>query len=157
MILGYSPLGCDLVSCSGCVEHLEGGSEGENSGSQTKRISESEIQSVQRALSRTLASEQGSEEIEVAPPLSHCPVCQSDFFQKFSQRLPMTKRSTSHLLCAASRQVLGYTNKPMALPNGYLYSGRAVAALTSDDGSKVFCLHTREAYPKKDVKRVFIV
>lgn len=128
-----------------------------DSNSTSRKVSESDIQSVQSALSITLANENGFGEIEVAPPLSHCPVCQSDFFRSLSRRLPMTKRSTSHLLCAASRQVLGYTNKPMALPNGYLYSSRSVAALTSDDGNKVFCLHTRDVYSKADVKRVFIV
>lgn len=67
-------------------------------------------------------------------------------FQDLAQDLPWAKHVHSKLVCAVTREVMNEHNPPMVLPNGAVYSQKAIEQLASAKG--VFmCPHTGERLP----------
>ena len=62
-------------------------------------------------------------------------------FQDLAEELPWSKHVHSKLVCALTREVMNEHNPPMVLPNGAVYSQKAIQQLASAKG--VFtCPHT---------------
>jgi macrophage erythroblast attacher len=48
-------------------------------------------------------------------------------------------------------------NPPMVLPNGYVYSQKAVEQIAAQNGGKVVCPRTGNTYGLEEARRAFIV
>ncbi|KAK9843527.1 hypothetical protein WJX81_007413 [Elliptochloris bilobata] len=76
-------------------------------------------------------------------------------FQDLAEGLPWSKHVHSKLVCALTREVMNEHNPPMVLPNGAVYSQKAIEQLASAKG--VFmCPHTGVRCEVKDLRRAYI-
>ena len=69
-----------------------------------------------------------------------CPVCFMPY-SAMALQLPSMQRSQSTLICRLSGAIMNEHNEPMVLPDGNVYSHRALRALAreqSDDGSAFY-------------------
>lgn len=95
-------------------------------------------------------------------PHSYEPVCcQEDplhlpDFQKLAEGLPFAKYDRSRLICSVTKEIMNADNPPKALPNGYVYSTKAIEQLKDAQG-KITCPFTGEVCEESEVRRVFIV
>jgi len=95
-------------------------------------------------------------------PHSYEPVCcQEDplhlpAFQKLAEGLPFAKYDRSRLICSVTKEIMNADNPPKALPNGYVYSTKAIEQLKDPHG-KITCPFTGEVCDESEVRRVFIV
>ena len=75
--------------------------------------------------------------------------------------LPFAHFNNSHLACALTGQRMDHANPPMALPNGRVYSRRAVHELLSVTGPegepRVRCPRTGETFPLAQLRTIFII
>jgi hypothetical protein len=55
-------------------------------------------------------------------------------FQDLAQGLPWSKHVHSKLVCALTREIMNEHNPPMVLPNGAVYSQKAIQQLASAKG-----------------------
>ena len=55
-------------------------------------------------------------------------------YQKLAEQLPYAKHVHSKLLCHVTKELMDEDNVPMVMPNGTVYSQRAVRRLSSDSG-----------------------
>lgn len=75
-----------------------------------------------------------------------------------SQGLPQAKHVHSTLVCAVTREVMTDANPPMVLPNGYVYSRKAVEQLAAaHGGGRLACPKTGATYGLDEVRRAFVV
>lgn len=90
------------------------------------------------------------------PPSREDPMSQPDF-AALAERLPYAKHVRSKLICAVTRELMNDANPPMVLPNGYVYSQKALELLAARHGGRVVCPRTRAAYALDEARRAFIV
>ena len=75
-----------------------------------------------------------------------CEAGAAQAFQDLAEGLPWAKHVHSKLVCAVTREVMNEHNPPMVLPNGAVYSQKAIEQLASAKG--VFmCPHTGARLP----------
>jgi hypothetical protein len=63
-------------------------------------------------------------------------------FQKLAQGLPWSKHVHSKLVCSITRELMNEHNPPMVLPNGAVYSERAVQQVASKNHGIFTCPKT---------------
>ena len=74
------------------------------------------------------------------------------------QGLPHAKHVQSTLVCAVTREVMSDANPPMVLPNGHVYSKRAVDQLAAQHGGgRLVCPKTGATFAVEELRRAFIV
>jgi macrophage erythroblast attacher len=78
-------------------------------------------------------------------------------FQALAAGLPYAKHVHSKLICAVTREIMSDANPPMVLPNGYVYSQKAVEQIAAQNGGKVVCPRTGNTYGLEEARRAFIV
>ncbi|KAG1678956.1 hypothetical protein FOA52_013019 [Chlamydomonas sp. UWO 241] len=79
-------------------------------------------------------------------------------FQALARGLPFAKHVHSKLLCSVTREIMNDANPPMVLPNGYVYSARAVERLLeAGGGAKLTCPITKTEHSADELRRAFIV
>lgn len=86
-----------------------------------------------------------------------CPTCH-EHFGVLAKRTPAFRQTQSRLVCRISGVLMDETNPPMALPNGHVYSRRAleeIAAKRGDD--RVVCPTTGKEFPLSSLSRVFVM
>lgn len=71
--------------------------------------------------------------------------------------LPWAKHVTSKVVCSISKAVMDDSNPPMVLPNGYVYSHKALERLASENHGNVVCPVTLEVFSFKRCMQAFIV
>ncbi|VDD80644.1 unnamed protein product [Mesocestoides corti] len=84
-----------------------------------------------------------------------CVVCHP-LINRLAQNLLFGRHDHSVLTCYQTGLLMNDDNPPMALPNGYVYSQRAIMDLTGPDG-KVTCPRSGETFGAGEAKRVFIL
>lgn len=85
-----------------------------------------------------------------------CPVCQ-DCLSALAAPLPFAHCSQSRLVCYITGEPLDETNRPMMLPNGYVYGEKALLQMASGDHGIVTCPRTREVFKISEVQRIFVM
>ena len=70
-----------------------------------------------------------------------CPSC-AQKFQRLAQDLPWSKHVHSKLVCSITRELMNEHNPPMVLPNGAVYSERAVQQVASRNHGIFTCPKT---------------
>ena len=63
----------------------------------------------------------------------------------------------SKLVCALTHEVMDADNPPLVLPNGMVYSTKAVSLISQHNGGKMVCPATESVYPASEAKRLFIL
>ena len=89
-----------------------------------------------------------------SPPL--CPTC-SDVGGQLVDGLPFAHHPHSRLVCRVARVVMNEHNPPVVLPNGYVYSRKAIDEMTRARDGVIVCAETAENFDLGDVKQVFII
>jgi macrophage erythroblast attacher len=71
--------------------------------------------------------------------------------------LPWAKHVTSKLVCSVTLGVMDDNNPPWVLPNGYVYSQRALDRLEREHGGKIVCPVTGIACLRESCVPAYIV
>ncbi|KAI8463566.1 MAG: CTLH/CRA C-terminal to lish motif domain-containing protein [Monoraphidium minutum] len=79
-------------------------------------------------------------------------------FRALAKGLPHAKHVHSTLVCAVTREVMSDANPPMVLPNGYVYSRKAVEQLAAAHGAgRLACPKTGAIFGVDEVRRAYVV
>ncbi|CAG9467184.1 unnamed protein product [Pedinophyceae sp. YPF-701] len=78
-------------------------------------------------------------------------------FQELAKELPWAKHVHSKLVCALTREPMDEHNPPMVLPNGAVYSERAVGLVASKNAGHMVCPVSGESFPVADMRRAYIM
>ena len=57
----------------------------------------------------------------------------------------------------AVQEIMNDSNPPMVLPNGYVYSTRAIEAIAAQNAGRVVCPKTGATYAIDEIRRAFVV
>jgi macrophage erythroblast attacher len=85
----------------------------------------------------------------------NCPTC-SPPLNRLARELPLAHLETSVLVCPIGGDVMDTENIPMALPNGHVYSIRALKTMCNSEDGKVVCPRTNQIFHIKDARRCYI-
>ncbi|CAL8462971.1 g2505 [Coccomyxa elongata] len=77
-------------------------------------------------------------------------------FQKLAEALPWSKHVHSKLVCSITREIMNEHNPPMVLPNGAVYSERAVQQVASKNHNIFTCPKTGVSCDISDLRRAYI-
>jgi len=104
--------------------------------------------------------EEGMDEEDEGNYNQDCPVCSSTG-RALAAGLPLAHFGNSYLTCRCTGEAMDGENPPMVLPNGRVYSQRAIREklLSVDEGGAVWvtCPRTGEEYAPSEVKNIFVV
>lgn len=67
-------------------------------------------------------------------------------FQRLAEQLPWSKHVHSKLICAITRELMNEHNPPMVLPNGAVYSQKAVQMMAAKNHGIFTCPKTGERH-----------
>lgn len=92
------------------------------------------------------------------PEHSHpnCPTC-SPLLARLASSLPVAHRSRTSLVCRISGEVMDEHNPPLMLPNGMVYSKKALTRMAELDGGRVTCPRTQTRFQLAECRNVYIV
>ncbi|KAJ9684075.1 hypothetical protein PVL29_016526 [Vitis rotundifolia] len=65
-----------------------------------------------------------------------------DSFRKLALPLPYSKQHHSKLVCYITKELMDTENPPMVLPNGYVYSTKALEEMAKKNGGQITCPRT---------------
>lgn len=86
----------------------------------------------------------------------NCPVCNT-LINPIAENLPFSHRTQSCIVCRISGEVMNEHNLPMALPNGHVYSYKALAEMAQYNNGVITCPKTKQQYTMSDLKKVFVM
>lgn len=86
----------------------------------------------------------------------NCPTCSKDTFGALAEKLPNAHHVTSCLVCRVSGDLMNEDNVPLALPNGYVYSSKALNDMAKRNGGTILCPRTGDVFTISQCKKVFI-
>ena len=86
----------------------------------------------------------------------NCPVC-SKTLGAIAEKVQILPRSHSRIVCWVTGEVLDDSNPPMVLPNGFVYSEKAVRGMTNASNGNITCPRTSQNFHQHDLKKIFIV
>jgi macrophage erythroblast attacher len=95
-------------------------------------------------------------------PLSFTDTCSQDdplhlpAFRQLAADLPQAKHVHSKLICALTREVMDEHNVPMVLPNGYVYSERALQEMAAATGGRIICPKTGLVCEYNELRRAYV-
>ena len=87
---------------------------------------------------------------------NECPVCHPAL-NKLAFPLPFAHCSQSRLICYISGKPLNENNRPMMLPNGFVYGEHALAKMATENDGQIVCPRTKEIYPISEVEKVYVM
>merc|ERR1712110_1292464 len=83
---------------------------------------------------------------------NECPVCHAAL-NKLAATLPFAHCSQSRLICHITGKPLDENNRPMMLPNGFVYGYGALAKMAQEMTVKLFALELRKSIPLQKLKK----
>ncbi|KAJ3330582.1 GID complex subunit containing RING finger motif [Blyttiomyces sp. JEL0837] len=86
----------------------------------------------------------------------NCPVCQTDIYGTLAVKLPNAHHPNSCLVCRWSGQLMNEDNPPMVLPNGYVYSFKALEEKAARNDGIIYCERSDTQYHISQVRKAFI-
>ncbi|KAI9639768.1 putative negative regulation of gluconeogenesis-related protein [Dioszegia hungarica] len=101
------------------------------------------------------ASEDLHEHPEQAVGNVDCPTCGADM-KALAKEVPMSHHVNSTIVCRISGEVMDSNNEPLAFPNGYVYSSKALAEMAKNSFDVVTCPRTRESCAFSRLRKVYI-
>ncbi|KAI9341809.1 CTLH/CRA C-terminal to lish motif domain-containing protein [Zopfochytrium polystomum] len=86
----------------------------------------------------------------------NCPVCHKEVFGQLAEKLPNSHHLNSCLVCRISGVIMNEDNPPMVLPNGYVYSQRALEEMAERNGGIVQCPRTQSQFHISQARKAFV-
>ncbi|KAK9158060.1 hypothetical protein Scep_004634 [Stephania cephalantha] len=83
-------------------------------------------------------------------PLSH------ENFRKLAKPLPFSKQHHSKLVCYITKELMDTENPPLVLPNGYVYSTKALEEMAKKNDGKITCPRTGLVCNYTELVKAFI-
>uniref|UniRef100_A0A804PXI9 Macrophage erythroblast attacher n=1 Tax=Zea mays TaxID=4577 RepID=A0A804PXI9_MAIZE len=77
-------------------------------------------------------------------------------FRKLAEPLPFSKQHHSKLVCYITKELMDTENPPQVLPNGYVYSEKALQEMSKKNDGKITCPRTGDVYDVSECVRAFI-
>ncbi|XP_057511653.1 protein MAEA homolog [Actinidia eriantha] len=77
-------------------------------------------------------------------------------FRKLAQPLPYSKQHHSKLVCYITKELMDTENPPLVLPNGYVYSTKALEEMAKKNNGKITCPRTGLVCNYTDVVKAYI-
>ncbi|XP_010427253.1 PREDICTED: macrophage erythroblast attacher-like [Camelina sativa] len=77
-------------------------------------------------------------------------------FRKLALPLPFSKQHHSKLVCYISKELMDTENPPQVLPNGYVYSTKALKEMAEKNGGKITCPRTGFACDYTELVKAYI-
>jgi len=84
-----------------------------------------------------------------------CPLC-NPVMQKLGSTVPSTHKIVSSLICRITGEIMDEHNPPIALPNGQVYSAKAMKDMAEKNEGKVLCPVTKMTYYLADLNKIYI-
>ncbi|WVQ72588.1 hypothetical protein IAR50_002146 [Cryptococcus sp. DSM 104548] len=84
-----------------------------------------------------------------------CPTC-DEHVRVLASEVPMSHHVNSTIVCRISGEVMDSENGPMAFPNGYVYSSKALKEMAQHNFDVVTCPRTRETCAFARLRKVYI-
>lgn len=103
----------------------------------------------------TLKTPQCSTESESHNPNINCPVCTPPL-AAIASRLPFAHHETSILVCPITGAIMDADNVPMALPNGNVYSLKALEQMAASMSGNITCPRTKQVFRFVEARKCFI-
>jgi len=86
----------------------------------------------------------------------NCPVC-SKAGRMLAENLPCNHRAHSTLICFITGEILDDRNPPVALPNGRIYSKRALVEMAQRGDGSITCPRTGEVFRVGCMRDVYVI
>ncbi|KAI9031757.1 CTLH/CRA C-terminal to lish motif domain-containing protein [Phycomyces nitens] len=86
----------------------------------------------------------------------NCPVCDTETLGKLAENLPLSHHLNSTIVCRMSGKIMNEDNPPMLLPNGRVYSLKALQDMSDKQGGTVTCPRTGFVCRFTELKKVFV-
>jgi hypothetical protein len=77
-------------------------------------------------------------------------------FRKLAQPLPFSKQHHSKLVCYITKELMDTENPPLVLPNGYVYSTKALEEMAKKNNGKITCPRTGLVCNYSEVVKAYI-
>ncbi|GMN51214.1 hypothetical protein TIFTF001_020364 [Ficus carica] len=77
-------------------------------------------------------------------------------FRKLALSLPYSKQHHSKLVCYITKELMDTENPPQVLPNGYVYSSKALEEMAKKNNGKITCPRTGFVCNIKDLVKAYI-
>ncbi|XP_024024729.1 protein MAEA homolog [Morus notabilis] len=77
-------------------------------------------------------------------------------FRKLALSLPFSKQHHSKLVCYITKELMDTENPPQVLPNGYVYSSKALEEMAKKNNGKITCPRTGFVCNYKDLVKAYI-
>lgn len=77
-------------------------------------------------------------------------------FRKLASSLPFSKQQHSKLVCYMTKELMDTENPPMVLPNGYVYSTKALEEMARRNNGKITCPRTGVICNYSDLAKAYI-
>ncbi|PON91514.1 LIS motif containing RING-type zinc-finger protein [Trema orientale] len=77
-------------------------------------------------------------------------------FRKLAHSLPYSKQHHSKLVCYITKELMDTENPPQVLPNGYVYSTKALEDMAKKNNGKITCPRTNFVCNYKDLVKAYI-
>lgn len=79
-----------------------------------------------------------------------------EHFRKLASPLPFSKQHHSKLVCYISKELMDFDNPPLVLPNGYVYSTKALEEMAKKNEGKINCPRTGFTCNFSELVKAFI-
>ncbi|KAL7421594.1 GID complex subunit containing RING finger motif [Cryptotrichosporon argae] len=91
------------------------------------------------------------------PPVTHpdCPTC-GPHMRELAAEVPLAHHTNSTIVCRISGRVMDSDNEPMAFPNGFVYSTKALAEMAKNNFDVVTCPRTHESCAFARLRKIYI-
>ena len=87
---------------------------------------------------------------------NECPVCHPAL-NKLADVLPYAHCSQSKLICYISGKPLNENNRPLMLPNGFVYGEHALNKMASENDGQIVCPRTKDIYAITELDKVYVM
>ncbi|KAI8617981.1 CTLH/CRA C-terminal to lish motif domain-containing protein [Chytriomyces sp. MP71] len=87
----------------------------------------------------------------------NCPVCDSHVFGALAEKLPNAHHVNSCLVCRISGDIMNEDNAPMVLPNGYVYSRKALEEMAERHDGILTCPRTGTQFHVSQMRKAFTI
>ncbi|XP_059666160.1 protein MAEA homolog [Cornus florida] len=77
-------------------------------------------------------------------------------FRKLALPLPFSKQHHSKLVCYITKELMDTENPPLVLPNGFVYSTKAVEEIAAKNNGKITCPRTGYICNYSDVVKAYV-
>ncbi|XP_058080866.1 protein MAEA homolog isoform X1 [Magnolia sinica] len=77
-------------------------------------------------------------------------------FRKLALPLPFSKQHHSKLVCYITKELMDFDNPPLVLPNGYVYSTKALEEMAKKNDGKITCPRTGLVFNYTELVKAYI-